>query len=59
VKIDDDEVEVYCVRCNGYLYSIGPAEAEERERYGQDPQFVDCPMKKGPRGECTGESRTY
>jgi hypothetical protein len=54
-RIDDDEIEVFCRQCNGYLYSIGPAEAESRPWI--DSQLVECPMKKGPLGECTGVPR--
>lgn len=52
MRIDDQEIEVHCRQCNGYLYSIGPSEAEASVRL--DPSIIDCPMQKDPTGHCTG-----
>lgn len=55
MRIDDQEIQVFCRQCNGYLYSIGPEEAEARRTL--DPSLVDCPMQKDPTGHCTGNPR--
>lgn len=55
MRLDDQEIQVFCRQCNGYLYSIGPSEAEAR--VPADPSLVDCPMQKDPRGHCTGNWR--
>jgi len=60
-RIDNEEIEVMCRQCNGYLWSIGPAEAlVASETYGPayDASLADCPMKKDPLGKCTGKLRS-
>lgn len=63
-RIDPQEVEVWCRQCNGYLYSVGPLEAESACKNpdvsydpGQRVMLTECPMKKDPMGSCTGIPR--
>lgn len=53
---DPDETKVHCRDCNGYLWSIGPAEVatQAEARPGMDPSLISCPMVKEPGGGCTG-----
>lgn len=53
MRIDDEEVEVICAQCNGYLWSVGPGEDES----GQSSVLINCPMQKDPLGRCTGNMK--
>jgi hypothetical protein len=46
MKLDEEEKEIYCVECNGYLWSASI--------HDDEPELRKCPYQKDPMGHCTG-----
>lgn len=49
MKLDDEEKEIFCKECSGYLYSMSI--------HDPGPDLVACPMQRDPSGHCTGRPK--